>query len=89
MDSLLMVHGIDELVTNPSFADYQLRVTDPKLCDTSVKQHSGYLDVSDGKHLFFWCVLKRVGIYRLAAYHHTPGSSNRGDRQRKHPSRFG
>ena len=44
----------DELVTNPTFNDYQLRVTDPKLCDPSVKQHSGYLDISDGKHLFFW-----------------------------------
>ncbi|KAJ3554633.1 hypothetical protein NM688_g3005 [Phlebia brevispora] len=43
-----------ELVTSPSFADYQLRVTDPELCDTTVKQHSGYLDISDGKHLFFW-----------------------------------
>ncbi|THG96311.1 hypothetical protein EW026_g5506 [Hermanssonia centrifuga] len=43
-----------ELVTHPLFSDYQLRVTDPKLCDPSVKQHSGYLDISDGKHLFFW-----------------------------------
>ncbi|KAI0688122.1 carboxypeptidase C [Cytidiella melzeri] len=43
-----------ELVTHPAFEDYQLRVRDPELCDTSVKQHSGYLDISDGKHLFFW-----------------------------------
>ncbi|KAF7795558.1 hypothetical protein EIP86_006720 [Pleurotus ostreatoroseus] len=43
-----------ELVTHPSFKDYQLRVTDPELCDDTVKQHSGYLDISDGKHLFFW-----------------------------------
>ncbi|KAI0688090.1 peptidase S10, serine carboxypeptidase [Cytidiella melzeri] len=39
---------------HPAFEDYQLRVRDPELCDTSVKQHSGYLDISDGKHLFFW-----------------------------------
>lgn len=31
-----------------------MRVTDPTLCDPDVKQHSGYLDISDGKHLFFW-----------------------------------
>ncbi|GJE97833.1 serine carboxypeptidase [Phanerochaete sordida] len=43
-----------ELVTSPAFANYQLRVTDPDLCDPTVKQHSGYLDISDGKHLFFW-----------------------------------
>ncbi|EKM61756.1 uncharacterized protein PHACADRAFT_248586 [Phanerochaete carnosa HHB-10118-sp] len=44
-----------ELVTSPAFVDYQLRVTDPGLCDPSVKQHSGYLDISSsGKHLFFW-----------------------------------
>ncbi|KAJ7857793.1 Alpha/Beta hydrolase protein, partial [Mycena olivaceomarginata] len=24
------------------------------LCDTSVKQYSGYLDIADDKHLFFW-----------------------------------
>ncbi|KAH8094750.1 Alpha/Beta hydrolase protein [Cristinia sonorae] len=43
-----------ELVTLPTFPDHQLRVTDPDICDPKVKQHSGYLDISDGKHLFFW-----------------------------------
>ncbi|KAI0094232.1 Alpha/Beta hydrolase protein [Irpex rosettiformis] len=43
-----------ELVKHPEFKDYQLRVKDPELCDTTVKQHSGYLDITDGKHLFFW-----------------------------------
>ncbi|KAK7695137.1 hypothetical protein QCA50_002327 [Cerrena zonata] len=43
-----------ELVTHSAFQDYQLRVTDPDLCDPTVKQHSGYLDITDGKHLFFW-----------------------------------
>ncbi|KAI0347644.1 serine carboxypeptidase [Trametopsis cervina] len=45
---------IYERVTHPGFTDYQLRIKDPQLCDTSVQQHSGYLDISDGKHLFFW-----------------------------------
>ncbi|CAG8477465.1 1077_t:CDS:2, partial [Gigaspora rosea] len=24
------------------------------LCDKTVQQYSGYLDVNNGKHLFFW-----------------------------------
>ncbi|KAJ6614660.1 carboxypeptidase C [Mycena sp. CBHHK59/15] len=43
-----------ELISHPSFEDHQLRVTEPELCDTSVKQYSGYLDIADDKHLFFW-----------------------------------
>lgn len=46
----------DELVQHPHFGDYKLRVTSPKLCDPSVKQYSGYLDITDDKHLFFWSV---------------------------------
>ncbi|KAH0584572.1 hypothetical protein H2248_010105 [Termitomyces sp. 'cryptogamus'] len=48
-------HGLlYEIVTIPHFESHQLRVTEPNLCDTSVKQYSGYLDVADDKHLFFW-----------------------------------
>ncbi|KAJ3501772.1 hypothetical protein NLJ89_g9190 [Agrocybe chaxingu] len=43
-----------EFVTHPGFHNYNLRVTEPKLCDPSVKQYSGYLDVAEDKHLFFW-----------------------------------
>lgn len=42
------------MVSNPVFSDYALRVTDPDICDPNVEQHSGYLDISDEKHLFFW-----------------------------------
>ncbi|KAF9789593.1 serine carboxypeptidase [Thelephora terrestris] len=45
---------LDELVTHPAFSEYRLRVAEPKLCDTGVKQYSGYLDITSGKHLFFW-----------------------------------
>ncbi|KAK7055152.1 Alpha/Beta hydrolase protein [Favolaschia claudopus] len=43
-----------ELVSHPAFDEHQLRVTEPDLCDSSVKQYSGYLDIADDKHLFFW-----------------------------------
>ncbi|KAF7345099.1 hypothetical protein MVEN_01673600 [Mycena venus] len=43
-----------ELVSLPSFNEHQLRVTEPQLCDPSVKQISGYLDIAHDKHLFFW-----------------------------------
>ncbi|KAJ1950743.1 hypothetical protein FBU59_000536 [Linderina macrospora] len=34
--------------------NYQLRVKNPGLCDTSVNQYSGYLDTAEDKHFFFW-----------------------------------
>lgn len=39
-----------------SLQDHSLRIstTNSTLCDPGVKQQSGYLDVTDGKHLFFW-----------------------------------
>lgn len=45
-----------ELIKNEAFPEYQVRLRQPKLCDSSVKQYSGYLDISDDKHLFFWYV---------------------------------
>ncbi|OAX40539.1 alpha/beta-hydrolase [Rhizopogon vinicolor AM-OR11-026] len=47
-------HGLTyEMVVHPQFNDYKLRITEPKLCDPTVKQYSGYLDISDDKHFFF------------------------------------
>ncbi|KAF7336198.1 Carboxypeptidase [Mycena venus] len=43
-----------ELLSLPSFDQHKLRITEPELCNTSVKQYSRYLDISDNKHLFFW-----------------------------------
>ncbi|KXN91965.1 hypothetical protein AN958_11025 [Leucoagaricus sp. SymC.cos] len=43
-----------EFVSHPALNAYNLRITEPELCDPSVKQYSGYLDVADDKHLFFW-----------------------------------
>ncbi|KAF7297920.1 Carboxypeptidase [Mycena chlorophos] len=44
-----------ELVEHPVFQEHQLRVTEPTtLCDPGVKQYSGYLDIAEDKHLFFW-----------------------------------
>ncbi|KAG9311668.1 Alpha/Beta hydrolase protein [Chiua virens] len=53
--SFVQEHGLMyELVQHPHFSNHQLRITEPTLCDPSVKQYSGYLDVTDDKHLFFW-----------------------------------
>ncbi|KAJ7817330.1 serine carboxypeptidase [Mycena leptocephala] len=43
-----------EHVSYPSFNEYSLRLKTPTLCDDSVKQYSGYLDIAEDKHLFFW-----------------------------------
>ncbi|KAF8602051.1 carboxypeptidase C [Ceratobasidium sp. AG-I] len=43
-----------ERFRHESFPGYQIRVKEPKLCDPTVKQYSGYLDIDDDKHLFFW-----------------------------------
>ena len=50
----LSAFSTDELLTHHDFPEYKIRVTSPQLCDPSVKQYSGYLDISDDKHLFFW-----------------------------------
>ncbi|KAI0674083.1 carboxypeptidase C [Trametes maxima] len=48
-------HGLTyELVSHPAFNEHHLRMTEPSLCDNTVKQASGYLDIADDKHLFFW-----------------------------------
>jgi hypothetical protein len=48
------VYYVDEQVSHPSFSEYSLRLKTPTLCDDSVKQYSGYLDIAEDKHLFFW-----------------------------------
>ncbi|KAF8602101.1 alpha/beta-hydrolase [Ceratobasidium sp. AG-I] len=59
-DSLQEKFGLEtsdngyEHFSHASFPDYHLRIKSPKLCDPTVKQHSGYLDVSEDKHIFFW-----------------------------------
>lgn len=41
--------------SHEDFPRYKLRTkTGSKLCDPSVKQITGYLDVDDDKHFFFW-----------------------------------
>ncbi|CAO1617597.1 unnamed protein product [Parajaminaea phylloscopi] len=51
------VKGIEyDRFVHSSFPSYALRVTaqsNATLCDTSVKQYSGYLDISETKHLWF------------------------------------
>ncbi|KAK9765664.1 hypothetical protein K7432_005832 [Basidiobolus ranarum] len=42
------------VATHESLEGYALRVKQPQLCDSSVKQYSGYLDIAQDKHFFFW-----------------------------------
>lgn len=44
----------DEVIMHPAFDNHRLRIAEPKICDPDVKQYSGYFDIADGKHLFFW-----------------------------------
>ncbi|GJN87394.1 hypothetical protein Rhopal_000343-T1 [Rhodotorula paludigena] len=48
--------GIDfELIQHAEFPTHSLRMKEPRaLCDTSSKQYSGYLDIADDAHLFYW-----------------------------------
>jgi hypothetical protein len=43
-----------ELIQHMEFPQHQIRLRRPTLCDPNVVQYSGYLDVSEEKHLFFW-----------------------------------
>ncbi|KAJ2022941.1 hypothetical protein GGI06_001613 [Coemansia sp. S85] len=43
-----------KVTTMEAYPDYRLRVKSPKICDSSVKQYSGYLDTAEDKHFFFW-----------------------------------
>ncbi|KAJ1658729.1 hypothetical protein IWQ61_002087 [Dispira simplex] len=44
---------------HPAFPEYRLRIREPKLCDSTVKQYSGYLDVGQNKHFYFWFFASR------------------------------
>ncbi|KAI9448816.1 Alpha/Beta hydrolase protein [Lactarius psammicola] len=43
-----------ERVKHSAFPNHQLRIREPNICEPSVQQYSGYLDITEGKHLFFW-----------------------------------
>ncbi|TCD62876.1 hypothetical protein EIP91_006282 [Steccherinum ochraceum] len=55
-DTWTIVGGPHETFGLNAFPQHQLRITNTKstLCDTTVKQQSGYLDISETRHLFFW-----------------------------------
>ncbi|KAI9479496.1 Alpha/Beta hydrolase protein [Zychaea mexicana] len=40
--------------SHPAFPEYAMRYKQPALCDPNVKQITGYLDVQQDKHFFFW-----------------------------------
>ncbi|CAG8609726.1 3073_t:CDS:2, partial [Dentiscutata heterogama] len=42
------------ILTHNAYAEYQIKLKEPRLCDPTVQQYSGYLEVNNTKHLFFW-----------------------------------
>ncbi|QRV97873.1 Serine carboxypeptidase [Ceratobasidium sp. AG-Ba] len=72
--------GVYEHVSVPSLPEYNIRIKQVEnLCDPSVKQYAGYLDVSKHKHLFFWFFESRKDPHKapLAAWMNGgPGGSS-------------
>ncbi|CAO3619965.1 unnamed protein product [Cunninghamella blakesleeana] len=48
------INEVFSTFSHPAFPQYSMRYKTPSLCDPNVKQISGYLDVEDDKHFFFW-----------------------------------
>ncbi|RIB17361.1 Alpha/Beta hydrolase protein [Gigaspora rosea] len=44
----------NKILTHDAFPEHKIKLKEPHLCDKTVQQYSGYLDVNNGKHLFFW-----------------------------------
>ncbi|CAG8743252.1 30925_t:CDS:2 [Gigaspora margarita] len=47
-------HKWEKILTHRAFPEYQIKLNEPKFCDKTVQQYSGYFDVNNTKHLFFW-----------------------------------
>ncbi|KAI9592647.1 Alpha/Beta hydrolase protein [Syncephalis fuscata] len=50
----LRQEGDSTVLTLSNVPGYSIQFKEPKLCDSTVKQYSGYLNVKDDKHFFFW-----------------------------------
>ncbi|PKC67665.1 peptidase S10, serine carboxypeptidase [Rhizophagus irregularis] len=46
--------GWVKVLSHEAFPDYEIKLKEPKICDSTVKQYSGYLDVGSKIHFFFW-----------------------------------
>ncbi|KAM0747546.1 peptidase S10 serine carboxypeptidase [Meredithblackwellia eburnea MCA 4105] len=54
-------HKVDdyEVVTHEDYPSYKIRMKEPELCDSTVSSYSGYLDIDEETHLFFWAFSSR------------------------------
>ena len=57
-----------EQVTLSALSDHSLRLQSPALCGPHTKQYSGYLDVTNRKHLFFWWVTTTLELSFMRFY---------------------
>ncbi|KAJ7145401.1 serine carboxypeptidase [Mycena crocata] len=44
----------NDAVVSPVLESDKFRIVTPKLCERSVKQYSGYFNIANDKHIFFW-----------------------------------
>ncbi|KAJ1838322.1 hypothetical protein LPJ57_011166, partial [Coemansia sp. RSA 486] len=52
--SLASTNKWTKIETMEALPNYQLRIKEPKLCNTNTTQYSGYLDTDEDRHFFFW-----------------------------------
>ncbi|CAG8460190.1 6145_t:CDS:2 [Cetraspora pellucida] len=43
-----------KILKRSNLPEYKIKLKEPHLCDETVQQYSGYIDVKSTKHLFFW-----------------------------------
>ncbi|RIB03670.1 Alpha/Beta hydrolase protein, partial [Gigaspora rosea] len=55
---LLLCHLVlaqwKKILMHDVFPEHKIKLKEPHLCDKTVQQYSGYLEVKSRKHLFFW-----------------------------------
>lgn len=56
------------LFSHSDYPDHRMRATQPNLCASDSEQWSGYLDLPNDRHLFFWFFGELLSILWRIAY---------------------